>query len=1513
MSRGQSDNHPNGESNSHAGAGQLEPMAPGRPSTILRKIMISIAILVLSSVLLGTAVFMVAWYRFNGEALAQYLTKDWNRKHRGNLVLGKVEWTPRAVLDLLTGNDHRIVVTDIRIYDSRGQLAVFVPKAVGRGKLWPLIRRGDFDLRELRAKEGLLVIDQYLRPDGPGEDGNPYELGLVGAFERCRTMPEDPEKLTEHRSLMRVDFMKIDKIRFELRLPDVSVTAKDAAVQGSVTSHGRSITEEPEVFFDAKAFVPEGNVSFLGKKLTFRNIDIERAHTLPETPNDLYFKAKSGEVQKARFSGEARLLNLYRGGPRGLDALLSLSNLGPLLSKLSDGKVYGESAELTASASGPFNRIESRVSVSGLHGRYKNFEAKDFNARLSLRDRIIDLEHAGLNALEGSLALQGRMDLRSQLWQGRLNIRNIRPDSLMETKESRHQWGGVLNGEITASGEAPKPIADIQNIRLTYALNKPLPGIGRVLHAGGKLGVRGDEIDLKEMSLEAGYFNLASRGKLHIKDRRLSMAVTASGRALRNVMSSLDLPGVADSAYLSGRLAGSFDDPHFHGNLRTEGVGHRPGSTGRFESSINFSSGTLNARDIRAYAYGGVFFGSAGIGFYRKSYTRLYPHPRIRTNIGFDGLGIQTFIPGSGLRGRLKGGVQVSGPLPQLRGRVWAEMPSLRIRDHEYREGRAEISIDRGDYFLDYAGIRHEKGGRLRAWGSYKKGGAVELAAQLEKIPLSGIPGLSGLAPETISGLIDGRIDISGSQSWPIVSGVVELLNARVRDVFMGRARVEIKPEVNRSLISGELFDHFKVSGNLALKPKPKLNLEIAFNKFPIEKLVPVIKEAANAAGHVSGKLTITLDQTGLKRASAQVDELRITMLRESINPMIPPEELHIHNKEPMLLAFDGDRLRIRNFRITGAAGDFGITGWISENNSNLRLRGILDLRPLELFALEKLDEIKGKLSADVTMRGDPAKPRIRGSLNIRDGSILPSDRQRELEFPSGVLEIEDRGRGWDLLSVAVKKLTITIGDESLLADGRINLSKGKPDRFSLRLKGNISGKALEILAPEYISHAHGITRVDVSVTGTPEEQDIRGTAILGRTEIALRGVRNHIVAESGTVDFDGRRLNIRNLRGQIDEGHVSANGHMALTGMKISDIDLKISAQNIPYREPRVFEVEMGAALRVTGDGEDMTVSGQVDIVDGRYTQQFDVVRRAFLTRRVSEAPAKSWKDSPTFANLSLNLSVSTAGNVYIQNNIADMHLDGSIYVGGTLAKPQLGGQIQVNEGSFRIPFMRGRYAVQKGEVDFNRGDEPYLDLAGETSIRDNTDIEHLITLSLTGFLSEIRIDLTSDTNLPSSQILLLLAAGRTTDALRQDLRGSRDPGPGTGRTGGTLDVYDPMLKQVSGDFLSDLVARPIKDITRLDLFRLELGTSAVQFRMEKRLGRYFRLVGETEFGLMGRQRQEGRLEAQFHDNIYMDLTGRRLIPGEDVFEEEDPLQGRIQLRYRLRFKGGLVRSLGF
>ena len=72
-------------------------------------------------------------------------------------------------------------------------------------------------------------------------------------------------------------------------------------------------------------------------------------------------------------------------------------------------------------------------------------------------------------------------------------------------------------------------------------------------------------------------------------------------------------------------------------------------------------------------------------------------------------------------------------------------------------------------------------------------------------------------------------------------------------------------------------------------------------------------------------------------------------------------------------------------------------------------------------------------------------------------------------------------------------------------------------------------------------------------------------------------------------------------------------------------------------------------------------------------------------------------------------------------------------------------------------------------------------------------------------------------------------------------------------------------------------------------------------------------RLFGEAEFGLLGKQRQEGRVEILISDQVSLDARARQLIPGDDTTVEEDRYQGRLELRYKIRLHRRLYRALGF
>src|SRR5262249_10176304 len=146
----------------------------------------------------------------------------------------------------------------------------------------------------------------------------------------------------------------------------------------------------------------------------------------------------------------------------------------------------------------------------------------------------------------------------------------------------------------------------------------------------------------------------------------------------------------------------------------------------------------------------------------------------------------------------------------------------------------------------------------------------------------------------------------------------------------------------------------------------------------------------------------------------------------------------------------------------------------------------------------------------------------------------------------------------------------------------------------------------------------------------------------------------------------------------------------------------------DLPHGSPGVYDVTLGAELHLTGDADRLALAGDVSVIDGKYIEQFDVVKNAIIRPRTHEESAPLWKGRPLLENMELDLRVRSAGPIYVENDIAhQLKLDLSLAVGGTVSDPELDGEVIVREGAFRIPFLRGDdfIALPGGTVQFYPG----------------------------------------------------------------------------------------------------------------------------------------------------------------------------------------------------------------
>ena len=171
----------------------------------------------------------------------------------------------------------------------------------------------------------------------------------------------------------------------------------------------------------------------------------------------------------------------------------------------------------------------------------------------------------------------------------------------------------------------------------------------------------------------------------------------------------------------------------------------------------------------------------------------------------------------------------------------------------------------------------------------------------------------------------------------------------------------------------------------------------------------------------------------------------------------------------------------------------------------------------------------------------------------------------------------------------------------------------------------------------------------------------------------------------------------------------------------------------------------------------------------------------------------------SQTFNDLNLDLSVKSAGEFEIRNNLADIAMKSNIHLTGTASQPQATGSINIVEGqihAFGIDFENasGFAAFARG-----RGLKPFIEFSASHEIQDFE-----IRAKIKGPSDNLALSLESTPALSQNDIISLIAYGRTPDQL--------SPGDQN------FFSRTAIASQIVG-----MLQRPLSKATRLDIVRLE------------------------------------------------------------------------------------------
>ena len=435
------------------------------------------------------------------------------------------------------------------------------------------------------------------------------------------------------------------------------------------------------------------------------------------------------------------------------------------------------------------------------------------------------------------------------------------------------------------------------------------------------------------------------------------------------------------------------------------------------------------------------------------------------------------------------------------------------------------------------------------------------------------------------------------------------------------------------------------------------------------------------------------------------------------------------------------------------------------------------------------------------------------GALAVRGVLTLPADEndflsgeftvtEARLDFPDrpGIL----RTSGDVRIALRERRLVFdefhAIGEGTdLKVSGSVDLGEGHA--LSLAVAGPIDASLVALAAPGTV--LTGRLVLDLSAGGTFQAPDLSGTLRVENGKYRLTGLTQIVDDIQGVISFHGSRAQIDGLRARVGGGDLFAAGSVNLQGLKLVNFRLTIQARHVALRYPEDMRLVVDADLVATGVPGGNIVRGEVTLLRGTYSRDFEVTLADLLERsRPSGAIAarEPWKEETA-----LEVRIVSAAALEVRNNVARLTAEVDLVARGTVAQPIVLGQILFDEGG-RITFRDVQYEIEAGTVTFANTARiaPIIDLRARAEVKG-----YDLIVSLVGTWPRIQSTFTSDPPLSDDAVIGLLLTGA-------------EPGQRTAGGDTTQGIVSAGAGIVAGAVAGQLT-RGTQRLFRLDRFQID------------------------------------------------------------------------------------------
>jgi translocation and assembly module TamB len=624
--------------------------------------------------------------------------------------------------------------------------------------------------------------------------------------------------------------------------------------------------------------------------------------------------------------------------------------------------------------------------------------------------------------------------------------------------------------------------------------------------------------------------------------------------------------------------------------------------------------------------------------------------------------------------------------------------------------------------------------------GHFISDSAFTLRANLHNFDLAPIQALAGYN-YPISGKTDLVVQAAGTLADPHGDGQIHLTNASAYGENI--QQFDSAFHVTRGEIAFDgihlLHDDSVVTGSAAYNPSSHAyRLDLAGNNFDLAQ----IRQIHSNPVLIEGRADLVLKGSGTSEAP-------------SFNA-----DAHIHQ-----LTLDGELAGELDVHAVTQGNELHLTGNSRFERGSLTVNGNVQLRddyPASFsFQTDQLDldalwrsYFRGQLTGHSAVTGSfdlrgpmrqPEKWTLAGNLSAL---VLDIDNVKVHNQDSVRFSLADQ-------SITIQQLHLVGEGTDLTAHGSAQLSGTRA--LDLSADGRLDLKLLSGFDPDLT--ASGLVTMNLTVGGTLAEPLPQGRFQVTNGVLSYAGLPSGLSELNGSLSFTRDNVHIETLTAHTGGGTLDLKGDANYVNRQLN-FNLTAIGKDVRLRYPPGVSSTANTELHWIGSRSASTVSGDISITKIAVTPGFDFSAylersRQFSTVTVANSPLN---------NVKLDIHVQTAPELQMRTAIARLSGDADLRLRGSAARPAVLGRVDILEG--KATFHGIRFTLERGDITFANpvAIEPQLNLQASSHVR-NYDLN----ITVTGTPDRLNINYRSEPPLPKSDIIALLALGRTSQESAQ------------------------------------------------------------------------------------------------------------------------------------------------